>query len=973
MPSKSFAEVELEVTQDSSEIAPFLSFVDKEQMALLISAPRWFIDRTGLGIKPVATQSGKPFPHFARVVLLGDSQSPQVDLLLPRHPWGRTVGDRPTSCRVDLPALGAYSEAGVSRGNLYYTFTMRTEKLATRETASALSRVVCLVPQFIITNSLERSLFIRQHRTQGPTFEVPPNESRPVVWSTPELRLQFEFRPGLEDGFAWSGPIVASEETAGEHWLALMNGRTNRPSTFLVEVNPDRGVRSVAISTPSKSSSGFVLVNKCRCAQAVSVKTFHPETQVQGATGTQLASPDFDCFFLAEFNQTVHFGWQFPFSFPSRMIQVLVWIDNVTIAPRTPLCLPIDEATFRFKRYEINIREISTTRICVHVGKRGNRTVVEIRSRAPPGSETVMAPSLSVIPEPQEEETEEETSVRYLIKLSQVGVSFVSDNMKEELLFAELSQLLVVFVQKGSSQRFEVSLMDIQMDTQLESAEKPVLLANRGGAVDPNEDGNDSGGQKQFLHVYVERPHAQSKDWIFRRVCIAVDDLEIEIDANMLNGLNSFFDECSESFGIANSSGVTLMDVGNWVGTPFHENYTPPPVPKLITLECLTIEKFTLVVWCSFVLEKMHMLSDLLRMGLRIVMVSSRLELKGAPISLGREVFEDIRGSVPTFLVTLQDKYVHSILACLVVLLGHSSLVNIPRIPLELGRNTIGLAANAVDNVSSGLGSIISNLTFDAEYINRRQRERTKSVVGTGGLRDGFWSAGKNLGEGVMSLTNIVTKPLEGAQKEGVGGFVKGIGKGLAGSIFKPFDKVGQAVSDVTRGIRAEVSKPLGGTKCRATRRRTPRMLWGEYGQLKEYDKGEAELRDCLGLRLAQNVMKCITIQKQETKPATHLALLFYPKRVFYVDLYGNRGSASQGEGESGAYKIWKVSIPEISEIRASSHGVIIRTPNRAFQVTTSSATLIRQIHHEFVASQYRINSIVEIGVDLSQQYVKYR
>ena len=32
-----------------------------------------------------------------------------------------------------------------------------------------------------------------------------------------------------------------------------------------------------------------------------------------------------------------------------------------------------------------------------------------------------------------------------------------------------------------------------------------------------------------------------------------------------------------------------------------------------------------------------------------------------------------------------------------------------------------------------------------------------------------------------MTLINLQSKPLEGAQEEGVGGFFKGIGKGLVG------------------------------------------------------------------------------------------------------------------------------------------------------------------------------------------------
>lgn len=78
---------------------------------------------------------------------------------------------------------------------------------------------------------------------------------------------------------------------------------------------------------------------------------------------------------------------------------------------------------------------------------------------------------------------------------------------------------------------------------------------------------------------------------------------------------------------------------------------------------------------------------------------------------------------------------------------------------------------------------------------------------------------------------------------------MKGLGKGMVGTIVKPVDKVnynysltinntlkqlGQAVSSMASGIRAEyVTKPLGGYKFRTERRRKPRMLWGDSGHIR--------------------------------------------------------------------------------------------------------------------------------------------
>lgn len=63
------------------------------------------------------------------------------------------------------------------------------------------------------------------------------------------------------------------------------------------------------------------------------------------------------------------------------------------------------------------------------------------------------------------------------------------------------------------------------------------------------------------------------------------------------------------------------------------------------------------------------------------------------------------------------------------VVVGCSSLVNIPRVPLDLVRGTVGLGLAVAGNLSSGITTILSSLTFDEEYINQRHRVRMAERV----------------------------------------------------------------------------------------------------------------------------------------------------------------------------------------------------------------------------------------------------
>ena len=72
---------------------------------------------------------------------------------------------------------------------------------------------------------------------------------------------------------------------------------------------------------------------------------------------------------------------------------------------------------------------------------------------------------------------------------------------------------------------------------------------------------------------------------------------------------------------------VSAEELEVWLASPIHQTYTPPPLPTVLSLESMLIDRFDVYCWCSFVLDKMHMLSDLLKVGLRILMASGRLEL----------------------------------------------------------------------------------------------------------------------------------------------------------------------------------------------------------------------------------------------------------------------------------------------------------------------------------------------------------
>ncbi|SBS96095.1 conserved Plasmodium protein, unknown function [Plasmodium ovale curtisi] len=1188
---KRFASVEIEIVKNFHAYFNSLSSILGNKQLYLFSLPRCFIDRTGLGIK--AINSNKYYPIISGITLLGDSS--HIDLLLPHRTCnnesvrsnrntGRTYGtdsyldyndifndyNYPSPCdnslilfKATLPPIGSYTETNVVCKNFFYTFCLNTEKIKTTNIPYIISRIITVVPQFIISNKLNYPLLIRQFqmdKIQG----IRQNDTSPLYFTKKHGILLFQFRTmrqvltggiGISSGCSessgsgyhklgkqsfWSSVVFPSENFVGSNYMVMSSEEQDREKeesdVYVITCIPDMGTKNIVIEKLENSNKGYIAYNCSSLAKYFKIRTFHDDTNNFIVDGEEkhlerhaffsnfLKSTDIEHYFNIEYNQYSYLGWVNPFIYVTRNIQIEVVLHDMHVLPKTPFVLKFAICNYSQKCYYIYYynmtfivsieyiedlisiklthrvnptRGIYNSIVCsgyggvldmtcgaqsrgsldmqtynkvdtidtYEVAMRDNSGIIRGSGGYDVQKKIIGQDEYNFVRHIAEGEGNGKQrgnnynnyhhergrsdyvkvvsnmykNVHIIINVTQIGVSIISSLLKEEVFFIELSKLFALFYMKNEEEIIDLKITDVQIDCQLESCEKCVLLANRGINSSTMKGGSSSSGggggrsgngnngspslsrnqgkrgkeeqelkrinnkyeekssgissyingtgnylnelnernringgeEKIFLNVYVERSFISHNDVIFKKIKILMDDLEIEMDAETLNGINFLMAEYIEGISIVQKKNILYEEIQKWTILPVYVNYKSPEIPLAINIQYMEIDKFTLIVWCSFLLDKMHMMSDLLRIGLRILMVSGKLELLGAPVTLNKEVFNNIRVSIKSFSALLKDKYSHSILACLGFIVGYSSLINIPKIPLEIGRNTIGLAVYAVDNVSVGIGSFLSNLTFDSEYINRRQKERNFKT--NTNMKEGLLSAVKNIGEGVLSLSNIVTKPIEGAQKEGVGGFFKGIGKGVAGSLVKPLDKVGQAVSDVTRGIKAEVSKPIGGYKYKTKRHRKPRMLWGEYGKIKEYNINEAELRECLGLKFSKNIMKCVTIHRQENHPPAHYALLLYPKVIIYANLYASAcGNTYYGStnGEflgdkRGDIVIWSVKIEDITEIRASSHGLIIRTTstnNLVYKIPCNNALLINKIYRELQNSRSSINSTIALG-----------
>lgn len=118
----------------------------------------------------------------------------------------------------------------------------------------------------------------------------------------------------------------------------------------------------------------------------------------------------------------------------------------------------------------------------------------------------------------------------------------------------------------------------------------------------------------------------------------------------------------------------------------------------------------------------------------------------------------------------------------------------------SLVKNTVYGTFNSVSKVVGAIGKGVATLSFDDDYVKKRQinqRKQPKTFIS--GAGQGVFALGKGIFDGV---TGVVLKPVQGVRKEGAKGFAKGLGQGIIGIAVKPVAGVFEAVSKTTEGIK---------------------------------------------------------------------------------------------------------------------------------------------------------------------------
>lgn len=157
---------------------------------------------------------------------------------------------------------------------------------------------------------------------------------------------------------------------------------------------------------------------------------------------------------------------------------------------------------------------------------------------------------------------------------------------------------------------------------------------------------------------------------------------------------------------------------------------------------------------------------------------------------------------------------------------GFSSLIS----------NTFVGTFNSLNKISGSIGSGLASLSQDQEFLLEREKIKMQKASN---LVQGLNQAGVSIFKGFETgITGAFSKPIKGAKKEGVSGFLKGAFNGLTGLFIKPMTGIIDATSKTAEGLKNNLSYE-NMVECRA---RYIRVFYGFEGFYQGYNENDAEI-----------------------------------------------------------------------------------------------------------------------------------
>lgn len=678
-----------------------------------------------------------------------------------------------------------------------------------------LTKVVAIAPRFVLKNKIGEAVELREPGSSE-VIKVKNNELLPVYFmrQNPEKQLCLCF-PGVDN--QWSSPFNLAN-VGMTHVKLAKHGQRQK----LIRVE--------------------IILEDATLFLHFSVETKHWPFSMRNESDTEFlffqANPN-----IAEDEEEDRgSGWKpIRYKLPPRSIMPYAWdypasknkelvltsrgreryVKLAEIGNLIPIKLPATERAGPMKVIDVNIVADGPTQTLVLSNYKPSKSLYRQKTNATTASQTSLNQGFEV------KQVESEVNFKAELRLAGIGISLVNTKMKE-LLYLTFREIDLKYGDSKLYQTVGATIKWIQIDNQLYGGIFPILLYP---SVVPKT-GKEMEAHPIF-HSAVTRVKDDSYGVLYiKYATLLLQQITVELDEDFIFAMLDFMKVPGASW--SEEKEGKLCDEDLDVPEPTLEQQGQDVYFELLHLQPIQLD-------LSFVrTERINAEDTLVNnpfMFFVNVMTMSIGNVNDAPIKLNALMLENARISIPALIANIQNHYTQEVLRQIHIILGSADFLGNPvglfnnissgvadifyepyqglvmtDRPQELG---IGIAKGASsfvkksvfgfsDSMAKFTGSMSKGLaaaTMDKEFQDQRRmsksRNRPKHAL------YGVTSGGNAFASSVASgIGGLARHPLEGAEKEGAFGFVKGVGKGVLGLATKPAIGAFDLASNVAEGVR---------------------------------------------------------------------------------------------------------------------------------------------------------------------------
>ncbi|CEO60240.1 Putative Function: promotes endosomal cycling of TGN [Penicillium brasilianum] len=414
------------------------------------------------------------------------------------------------------------------------------------------------------------------------------------------------------------------------------------------------------------------------------------------------------------------------------------------------------------------------------------------------------------------------------LRLGGIGISLINQNLKE-LLYMTFREIEIKFRESRVYQTLNTSIKWIQIDNQLYGGIFPMLLYP---SVVPKT-GKEMEAHPIF-HAMVTRVKDDSYGVLYiKYATLLLQQMTLELDEDFIFALLDFAKVPGASWSEPQEG--QLCDEDFNIPEPQQSEAGQDVYFELLHLQPMQLD-------ISFMRTERINVEDTMQssnplMFVVNVMTMSMGNVNDAPIRLNALMLENARVSMGRLVNNIRAHYTQEFLRQVHIILGSADIIGNPvglfnnissgfadifyepyqgmvltDRPQELGYGIAKGATSFVkksvfgfsDSMAKFTGSMSKGLaaaTMDKEFQDQRRmsKSRNRPKHALYGITAGGNAFATSLASGIGGLAR---HPLQGAEKEGVAGFFKGVGKGVLGLATKPAIGAFDLASNLAEGVR---------------------------------------------------------------------------------------------------------------------------------------------------------------------------